>query len=412
MLDPEGPDPRVPKAESRDTNRGGRKPTMHDVAREAGVSIGTVDRVFHERGRFSRETAQQVYAAAEMLRYEPNRAASNLSRSRSRRFVALMPELDADGGYWRQAAEGMTTAVAHLDRQYIDLEFVTYDRFSPSSFRHSAEAARDSGARGVILAPTNAAAAREFAASLRDLPEEVPIVVFDGELPDTSLLTTISQDSYESGVLAGKLLDWITWGRVAEQGLVTGAPRIRFLSITLGRDDFHLRARRRGFEDYAGDKHEVDLRHVEIDGAEVAPALAEALPADGRNAPHATGIFVTNSAAHQVVEALSRRPSASFDRSSSNRPAVVGYDLVPANTAALRDGYIDALFNQQPQQQGLRAVYALYRHVVLGEPVASYQRIPMDLVVRETVGIGDSKQDGGEAANHTDETQFSREETP
>jgi LacI family transcriptional regulator len=64
---------------------------------------------------------------------------------------------------------------------------------------------------------------------------------------------------------------------------------------------------------------------------------------------------------------------------------VVGYDLIPANVAALREGGIDVLFNQQPQQQGRRAVYALYRYLVLGEAPGPRERISIDLVVPETL---------------------------
>jgi LacI family transcriptional regulator len=191
--------------------------------------------------------------------------------------------------------------------------------------------------------------------------------VFDGELPDTAVLTTISQDSYESGMLAGKLLHWMAGS--------SRGPALDFLSVTVGRDDFHLRARRRGFEDYAADKPGVALQHLEIDGADVSPAVVEALAGSAAQSRRPAGIFVTNSAAHQVVEALPR----------GNRPAVVGYDLIPANVAALREGGIDVLFNQQPQQQGRRAVYALYRYLVLGEAPGPRERISIDLVVPETL---------------------------
>ncbi|MCK4515137.1 MAG: LacI family DNA-binding transcriptional regulator, partial [Spirochaetaceae bacterium] len=48
-----------------------RTATMKDVAIEAGVSIGTVDRVLHDRGRYSRETARRVHDAARRLRFQP-----------------------------------------------------------------------------------------------------------------------------------------------------------------------------------------------------------------------------------------------------------------------------------------------------------------------------------------------------
>ncbi len=46
-----------------------RRPTIHDVAREAGVSPATVDRVLNARERVREETARKVYEAARLIGY-------------------------------------------------------------------------------------------------------------------------------------------------------------------------------------------------------------------------------------------------------------------------------------------------------------------------------------------------------
>ncbi|PZQ95906.1 MAG: LacI family transcriptional regulator [Cereibacter sphaeroides] len=46
-----------------------RRPTIHDVAREAGVSSATVDRVLNARERVREDTAQRVYEAARLVGY-------------------------------------------------------------------------------------------------------------------------------------------------------------------------------------------------------------------------------------------------------------------------------------------------------------------------------------------------------
>lgn len=46
-----------------------RRPTIHDVAREAGVSSATVDRVLNAREKVREETARKVYEAARMIGY-------------------------------------------------------------------------------------------------------------------------------------------------------------------------------------------------------------------------------------------------------------------------------------------------------------------------------------------------------
>ena len=45
------------------------RPTIHDVAREAGVSSATVDRVLNGRERVREDTARKVYEAAQLIGY-------------------------------------------------------------------------------------------------------------------------------------------------------------------------------------------------------------------------------------------------------------------------------------------------------------------------------------------------------
>lgn len=57
------------------------RPTVHDVAREAGVSLATVDRVLNARSGVRPATARKVEEAMAKLRYERDIAAANLSKN-------------------------------------------------------------------------------------------------------------------------------------------------------------------------------------------------------------------------------------------------------------------------------------------------------------------------------------------
>ena len=50
-----------------------------DIAKMAGVSVGTVDRVIHNRGRVSEENRKKVQAILEMVNYQPNLMARSLA---------------------------------------------------------------------------------------------------------------------------------------------------------------------------------------------------------------------------------------------------------------------------------------------------------------------------------------------
>lgn len=60
-----------------------------DIAKMAGVSVGTVDRVIHNRGRVSEENRKKVQAILEMVNYQPNLMARSLASKKQYHFIAI-----------------------------------------------------------------------------------------------------------------------------------------------------------------------------------------------------------------------------------------------------------------------------------------------------------------------------------
>jgi LacI family transcriptional regulator len=85
-----------------------KRPTLHDLAKAAGVSIATVDRVINRRLPVSDDTAQRVVAAAEAIGYH---ATSLLKRRLHempvRRFGFLLQKPDA---FYRQLGQELVNA--------------------------------------------------------------------------------------------------------------------------------------------------------------------------------------------------------------------------------------------------------------------------------------------------------------
>lgn len=61
--------------------------TIKQIAKLAGVSIGTVDRVLHERGGLAPDTKARVQAAIEELGYVPNQTAQSLAVYKKRLHI-------------------------------------------------------------------------------------------------------------------------------------------------------------------------------------------------------------------------------------------------------------------------------------------------------------------------------------
>jgi LacI family transcriptional regulator len=69
----------------------GRRATLEDVAREAGVSLATADRVVNQRDGVRGQTIARVELAIAKLGYRANAAAMRLARNESFRFAFILP---------------------------------------------------------------------------------------------------------------------------------------------------------------------------------------------------------------------------------------------------------------------------------------------------------------------------------
>src|SRR5262245_8026924 len=71
-------------------------PTMHDVARLAGVSQSTVSRVLNQNSTsvpISEETRQKIQEAVKQLGYEPNMLARSLRTQRTQMIAVMIGDI-------------------------------------------------------------------------------------------------------------------------------------------------------------------------------------------------------------------------------------------------------------------------------------------------------------------------------
>lgn len=73
--------------------------TIRDVAREAGVGVGTVSRVLNA-GSVKEDTRKKIERTIKKLGYKPNMFARTLAGGKSRRILALIPEVKSEF-HWR-----------------------------------------------------------------------------------------------------------------------------------------------------------------------------------------------------------------------------------------------------------------------------------------------------------------------
>ena len=85
-------------------------PTIDDVAREAGVGIGTVSRVLNGNPFVKEGTRQRVLAAVERLGYRPSPTARAFGRRRTHILEILVPVFAS--GFFLEVVRGVEAALA------------------------------------------------------------------------------------------------------------------------------------------------------------------------------------------------------------------------------------------------------------------------------------------------------------
>ena len=126
-------------------------PTIEDVAREAGVGVGTVSRVLSGRGYVATSTRARVLAACERLGYQPSTAARALSRRRTHTLEVVVPPLTR--AFYAEVLRGIEMALVDTDYSLV-IRTVERQADRERVFRECCVRGRADGMLLISLTPT------------------------------------------------------------------------------------------------------------------------------------------------------------------------------------------------------------------------------------------------------------------
>jgi len=344
-----------------------RRIRIKDIAEKAGVSTGTVDRVIHRRGNVSKKVEERVRRVMEELDYKPNLIASTLAYNRTYRIATLLPDYRSDP-YWEQPRMGVEWAFESVQHYNMQWEPHYFHLNETSDFVQKAQAILREPPDGLLFAPVFLQEALWLVGQCREAG--ITTVKINTDIEEDHSICYVGQDSYQSGVLAGKLLNFFL--REPELVMVLNLDK----ETTVAQ---HLIDKERGLRDYfagiSGDRSRIIKCEVpEFDQPErLRQFMLEAFQLH----PLVKGIFVTNSRAYKMLDCM-----------GADWPVdvrVVGFDLLPQNLHYLEENRIAFLINQNPVHQGYHGIINLYTHLLRHGGVDPVQYLPLDIVVTENV---------------------------
>lgn len=329
--------------------------SVRDVAREAGVSVGTVSNVLNNPQRVAAPTVTRVHAAIERLGFVRNDAARQLRAGRSRSIGLVVLDVGnpfftdvARGADTRAGEHGFTVLVANSDERR-EREATSIDRFE------------EQRVLGMLISPLDDDLGR-----LRRLRERgTPIVLVDRSTDDTGISSVAVDDVHGGRLAARHLLDS---GR-RRLVYVGGPAGIRQVGDRL------LGARRVVARHRGATLDVITQPSLSVTEGRRAGVAIAALPR--RSRPDA--VFCANDLlAIGVMRSLRDAGLAIPDDLS-----VIGYDDIDF----ARSTEVPLTSIQQPSWTiGQTAVDLLLRHVVDRDAEAEHVRFEPALVARESTG--------------------------
>ena len=177
--------------------------TIKDIARMAGVSAGTVDRVLHNRGDVSSKSKAKVQKVLDEIHYQPNVFAIGLAAKKKYTFICLIPYY-IEHDYWHSVVGGIERARQELRPFNVSVNYLCYHHGDKKSYQEACHTIRDSSVDAVLIAPNFREETIELTSYLQE--NKIAYAFVDFNMEEANALTYIGQDSYKSGYIAAKIL--------------------------------------------------------------------------------------------------------------------------------------------------------------------------------------------------------------
>ncbi|MCW5720260.1 MAG: LacI family DNA-binding transcriptional regulator [Devosia sp.] len=312
-----------------------RRVTVHDVARAAGVSLATVDRVLNGRPGVRAATAEKVDEAIARLGFSRDLNASLMARARDLRVSFFIP--DSSNEFMDRLAEavGARAAQASADRIHILTHRVRALDAGDLARALNGLAAQSCDCAVIVPSEEPEIIAAVDAATRRG----IVVMTLVSDLPGSGRRHFIGIDNAAAGRTAASLL-----GRFLPQG-----GKVAVIAGSL-----HLRdhiERFEGFSGIAGGEFPLLCLVGPLEGHDEAEATESVVSALLARHPDLAGIYNLGAGNAGLVAALEKSGRARQVR-------VIAHELTAPTRAGLNSGAIDVVLDQNPDGEIREAIAA------------------------------------------------------
>ena len=346
---------------SGETLPGGRA-TLEDVARAAGVSLATVDRVVNRREGVRAKTIARVEAAVARLGYRADVAAARLARGRSFRFAFILPT--GNNTFMLNLTEQVQRAADWLAGQRGFIDVIHVDVFDPDALAGALEQLSPDYAGVATIALDHP----RVRAAINDLTERnVAVVTLVSDAPSSRRLHYVGIDNPAAGRTAASLMGRFLSGRNGKVGVMAGSLALRDHA-----------ERQFGFHQILSSEYPALTMLPVLEGrddSEQTKALTAKLL---KQHPDLIGLYSAGAGNRGIAAAL--------EAAGRTRDIVwIAHELTQHTRRFLLQGTIDAVINQDPGHEARSAARILLAHCWTEPIVADQERIRIDIFLRDNL---------------------------
>ncbi len=339
------------------------RPTTKDLAKEAGVSLATVDRVLNERSGVRGETVRRVNEAIGKLGFVRNASAANLARQKSFRFLFLLPRTGD------QFVDEVIARIGEANEAYasemVRAEVVRIQESDPHQIAGYLAGLDPDTVDGVAIMVPESPPVRDAMLRLRERGIHA-LAVITGQ-PGATEGDFVGIDNHAAGATAGRLM-----GRFA------GGQRGGILIVSETMQAGDSIERRQGFD-------EVITR--DFPRLSALPSLETYGDPDRarriirncvENQPDIIGVYVLSSEARVPLLAAS-------EVVGPEHKIVIVHERTPFTEEGLRSGQIDAVIAQNPGHLVRSSIRTLRAKAEQRMLLASQEKIRIEIILAENL---------------------------
>jgi len=341
--------------------------TIKDIAKEAQVSEGTVDRVIHNRGGVSKKTELKIREILDRHNFSVNPIASALAMKNKHTIATLMPTHNADDLFWKSPHMGILKAADDLKTFGIQVNNFLFNQYDAHSYFETFKTLLESEPTAVIMVPNFSKETKKIVALLED--KNIPYLFLNIDIDGFKNMAFVGQDSYNAGYIAGKLMHFSSPN--AETFLILQA-RHNILKNNA------VSNRIKGFNDYfLKNNLSSKSQTLKLDSLDNTVETKEKINNYLIENPEIKGIFVPSSRIYIIVDCIENKTLENIK--------LIGFDNTPQNIECLLNDSVSFLISQKPFDQGYEAVRILTDYLVQNKAPNSKTFLPIDILIKENV---------------------------